>query len=1025
MRAFLLSMLVLAVSCALDISLGRAAHADDEEGAWVRGAVTYPLGTTRRAKNGRDQYRMSRGRLVNEALVSSESRPGHYVFTTTWSAPPNTLKPGQTFSVRGAIKTRVLRKGVGSGSGLDVWSEGAGARKPKKPKRIWASTDHGPLSPSHVWKLRAPAQGRAGRAFKVVVRPLMSWGGKDLIAVYTYEWKVAEPVAAVEVTARLEDEDDQFTPCDQATLILSVRNLSNREALAPVEVEARWIGDVGTRRSNRLSGIEPHIPAIRFNDHLWQPTHGQERTRRIAPGATHEIRLQVISAGEEHAFIRKQLLLPGAGHETRRKPRAERSYKLDKSLEVKVRTTGRSAKTILERVVPIKQGKRTARLQYPDLRRAAGNPPDVRARFYYRTGDPSRSPAGQTAVRGLALRAARYLEPSRDGRQALIPEKDVARVVENVANWVHAALMPKRYPEPILSIGQIASELYRREYGPSEPRPADDKTGFACVEHAFLFNTLLRALGIAAREVNALAYSPIPVPLLTVFQDAASQVWHDGQWHFWSLWFHKPSQDPIERYARWGATFELWAGTRPYTGADVRFSMSSRAMEASDGVWRFIGYGSRDLTGGGRGRFTETDTPPGTSWYLPQVVFRFHSPVVASVTLDDGTTVGPRRALPISRALNDWYVLGGPPPPGADGLVGGGGHWFPEGLTTYTDWSDPSTKQVWPQTLTVTTRRRPAEVAKSLKVRATGAGPWRLEVFHVEEAGLQRFGDITGRVEPGDTVSIPTGLLRAQGARERLPTRTVSKRPGKRTSVSPRQRWLRSPEPAKFEAWFTEGQTHRLTTMAAGPKSWLAVATRTSAEQAPVLLVDASWTSLFSKVKQYRDAGYAVTALAARGSAWIVGLARDRSLGVQKIRRAKDHTELDEEMRTYLARGYGLTALAHRAGSGWTLVFSAKPPDGAQEYVITRTGSELVSWMRGGWAEGAFITHAAHDGTRYLGVMSSGGRIVDQRWVKRTKADDIKREVREAWDDGYHVTGANWVDGGYLIVFSKIEHETR
>lgn len=103
-----------------------------------------------------------------------------------------------------------------------------------------------------------------------------------------------------------------------------------------------------------------------------------------------------------------------------RKPGPEKRFSLTSLVELKITIpdeTGSGSKVLHQGVIPVTLESETASLMYPDLTKLAGRPLGSPENLdYYARGDSYYSHPGNTYIRALAFRAARYPYNEISGR---------------------------------------------------------------------------------------------------------------------------------------------------------------------------------------------------------------------------------------------------------------------------------------------------------------------------------------------------------------------------------------------------------------------------------------------------------------------------------------------------------------------------------------------------------------------------------------------------------------------------------
>lgn len=398
------------------------------------------------------------------------------------------------------------------------------------------------------------------------------------------------------------------------------------------------------------------------------------------------------------------------------------------------------------------------------MTKLAGMPPGSPDSIdYYQRGDVHFSHPGNHLVRAIAFRAARYggsekallprksifsdqLSPmgEQDPNGPLFPENDVQRVVHNVVKFVHQALMPKNWPKTLLNDHLIAEEIWLGKYGPGK---GNDQGFFICQEHSYLLGSLLRALGICTREVNIM----VAFVHFVNAQDAASEVFYNGGWHFYGLFdTHNFFNDHWTHYARWNKAYGMWVGVRRWTGSKPRFGMNSWAMNTSE-VWQFAGYGDNE-------NFIATSKPPLVSWIYPYLAYEWFSPVAAMVVLPDGRKIGASGSIDLN-GFRDFLLGSGDRPAGIVNEIPGA-YYYPEGLILYPDASDPASAITMKQSIVIPVKNVEERNGHRILLTGIGDGPFEMRATYGGARGpSQTFGGVKGNIMMGQKIEVAGSAL--------------------------------------------------------------------------------------------------------------------------------------------------------------------------------------------------------------------------------------------------------------------------
>jgi|GEM_PF-5955562 len=198
---------------------------------------------------------------------------------------------------------------------------------------------------------------------------------------------------------------------------------------------------------------------------------------------------------------------------------------------------------------------------YPDFAEISSrylkDPPEGKDRFYLE-GDPDFANLNDPNVRELAVAAAVH-------EKGYFPDEP-AEVAHSVYEFVAETLEPDSWSEEeVFTSAEIARWWKDGKLGPEEDyvRPhrryvtsSTEPPGYICIEHAYLFTSLLRSLGIPSREINLglathLRETEDGYELGYYCQEAAAQAYYYGNWHLF---------DPFLEYTSFqGYKEEFWS----------------------------------------------------------------------------------------------------------------------------------------------------------------------------------------------------------------------------------------------------------------------------------------------------------------------------------------------------------------------------------------------------------------------------------------------------------------------------------
>jgi len=596
-----------------------------------------------------------------------------------------------------------------------------------------------------------------------------------------------EGSGSVTVKVLLVDEDNQLTPADQAYLRFEIKNTSTDKPLKDIWAEVRLKGDI------------MQAEALWITDKVKKDFFTALRKTELAPGATWDFSCEIQVATERNQWIFNNLI-NHTGND--RKPSPEKRFSLTSLVDLKItipNESGSGSKVLHEGVIPVILGSETAGLMYPDLTKLAGRPLASSENLdYYTRGDNYYSHPGNTYIRALAFRAARY--PYNEIGDSAMPaagqfvakgnpknpgplfpeEKDVRGIVKSVAYFVHDSLYEKNVGKSVVPSYKMADQIWNGKYGPDKMKEGNF---FICQDHSFMLGSMLRALGIAVREVNVMeVIAPLPLPFLpNVQQDACSEVWHNHRWNFWGLFSsagtnHEPFRDHWKHYAGYIFKYDLYVGSTRSDDSRSRFHMSRNKMDSSR-LWKYIGAGARS------GFYNMEERPEWMS-----IVYWAFSPVVAKIVLPDGKSIGTSVALD-PEEFRKYVFEGGKKPEGLINEIGGASY-YPEGMMVYPDASDKTSAIRMKQSIVVPVKHVNELKNHKLVLKGTGDGSYEIKVSYVSPAGkATSLGFLKGMARKGKTmthagtefesmsITEPLAIVAATGVKE-TPAKVVGKETG-------------------------------------------------------------------------------------------------------------------------------------------------------------------------------------------------------------------------------------------------------
>lgn len=228
-----------------------------------------------------------------------------------------------------------------------------------------------------------------------------------------------------------------------------------------------------------------------------------------------------------------------------------------------------------------KETDAVAHIVYPSFDTIVGDPPsNGEVDGFYTRGDTNYHHGLHSLVRKYALEAARF-----GGER--IPESPSA-AASSIADYVTAVLKPKGDPDvyvaPDTKITEWVEDGLLGIGIPYLPTPY--VKGHICIEHAYLFSSLSRTIGLPTREVTVALGTDlfqvwnVVLDVTFGYQEAATQVWHDGQWNYYDMYIYGTGiRDIAEYLTRWPVVRAWYAFDRQYAHS---FAIQTGNGEASD-----------------------------------------------------------------------------------------------------------------------------------------------------------------------------------------------------------------------------------------------------------------------------------------------------------------------------------------------------------------------------------------------------------------------------------------------------------
>jgi len=233
------------------------------------------------------------------------------------------------------------------------------------------------------------------------------------------------------------------------------------------------------------------------------------------------------------------------------------------------------------------------------------DPPTGADEFYFK-GDTDFAGLNDTTVRQMAIRAAMYKTGS-------FPDHP-RDVVDSIYTYTARLLEPDSWSEEeIYTSEEIAGWWSQGKISPEKQYPGPHKKtvgphtrppGYICVEHAYLFTSLVRALGIPAREINLGFATHIrrtdgTYSLGHFCQEAAAQAYYDNSWHLYDPFLEmtdwKEYLDNYWSYVAWHAydpknrdSGGVRVGGSDNYGHNFWLSDDGTGVPSNKSQWRFL-----------------------------------------------------------------------------------------------------------------------------------------------------------------------------------------------------------------------------------------------------------------------------------------------------------------------------------------------------------------------------------------------------------------------------------------------------
>ncbi|MCA9092370.1 MAG: PDZ domain-containing protein [Planctomycetaceae bacterium] len=892
------------------------------------------------------------------------------------------------------------------------------------------------------------------------------------------------PESGIKVFLELADTGRQFTPNDTANLQVRMEGIDAFQMSrlkARIVIQGPLVDYTPKERerdirfdSRKTTTPTPYMylsrsPALWFGALSTSP---EKRVLEQSLSINSSQLLKLATDDEMNYRFRDQLFFD---HKLKRERKTKPEKEFQISLEDVFRVTITDGKkTVFDQRVPVTSKSLEPVIMYPDFSPLAPMPPGSSAteRTYYRDGDPGWIQPGNDLIRGVAIRAACYrrapegqkrrgdpfggtwIQYHGDPENRRMPE-DVEEAVNNIAYYVFDSFFPKNWPEPIMLPVDHAKNLLTNDFGPGKFLNIDNegvKNGFACIEHSYMFGTLVRALGIPTREVNNLQYFlPWPNP----YQDASNEVYYKGRWNYFSLYpsggaplVVQSPQNPANTAPLIPPFVRTPGSTGPITSFEERYGGVNKLNYRFEGIRQFSsGFENNNehlidpsnvlLVHRFFPVFT-VNTKVATAWQyegkplknqeivdivrLPErfwehSVITVHSPVVAKMVLADGKQVGAEKRIdPVTLDEHSIKQLQQSPEIHLDVK---NSLYLPEG----TLWSSPPSPHIaeLPQTLIIPGDL--VELGGKLMLKATGAGDYRVTVSHVNREGIQRFEEWRGKVaKVGELKEHPLDELIPVGERQTGSMDSVMNLSGD------------SPRPFFGIA----GATHGLLLSEQYGIPFIPgllvarVIPGTAAERAGLKPFDIVTELSGSRVESRTEFKQALRTRKIGDSVEVEFIREGRNyrkklqLGPRvKPQTRRDEVTIDTQFTSTSDRqqalwetGARLTEVSYGNGH-WMTVLRENVPHTFQSVGFYARLEELKKDADVYWKHGWSITDIAFTGESWSAVYSKGTDWGDQILILQSNVSRAGPEIEKYWDRDYRVTAIDHDLAGWVIIMTK------
>lgn len=160
-----------------------------------------------------------------------------------------------------------------------------------------------------------------------------------------------------------------------------------------------------------------------------------------------------------------------------------------------------------------------------------------------------------------------------------------------------------------------------------------------------------------------------------------------------------------------------------------------------------------------------------------------------------------------------------------------------------------------------------------------------------------------------------------------------------------------------------------------------------------------------------------ITAAGYTSNGWFIVMSKGVNWTNQSYRTSSQWP--DSYVHDQKENGYMITSLAS-SNSSW-LVVTSQGTGYTDQQICAAPWSSLGDWITGWWNKDYYITSIACQNSLWTIVMSkgSGVKYTTQSYFGASSTSELKKKIKEKWDNGYVITALEYGDGSYLCVMSK------